>query len=54
MSKKIKFYNFCENDEICEGILEEDIHFKGGYKIVYKNMILSIKIVKLVEDETGK
>jgi hypothetical protein len=51
MFKKIKFYNFLEdNDKICEGILVEDHMFSGGYKILYENCIFSIKIVKIVED----
>lgn len=51
MRKKIKFYNHHENNKICEGILEKDPMFAGGYKVTYKNAILSIKILKIVEDE---
>tara|TARA_R100000734_G_C3297281_1_gene88307 strand:+ start:127 stop:291 length:165 start_codon:yes stop_codon:yes gene_type:complete len=52
--KKVKFYNYLEGDKICEGILEEDSMFIGGYKITYKNMIVGIKLVKLVEKEKGE
>lgn len=51
MGKKIKFYNFYESNNICIGILEEDVNFTGGYKIIYDNSIFSIGIVKILEDE---
>jgi len=49
--KKVKFYNSFDGDKICEGTLEEDPMFIGGYKITYKNMIIGIKLVKLVKDK---
>jgi len=49
MSKKIKFYNYQENNKICEGILEEDQMFAGGYKIIYENMIVAINHIKIVD-----
>ena len=49
--KKVKFYNSFDDDKICEGILEKDSMFIGGYKITYKNTIIGIKLVKLVKDE---
>ena len=52
--KKVKFYNSFEGDKICEGILEEDPMFIGGYKITYKNMIVGIKLAKLVKKEKGE
>ena len=52
--KKVKFYNSFEDGKICEGILEEDPMFIGGYKITYKNMIVGIKLVKLVKKEKGE
>ena len=51
MSKKIKFYNSQEKNKICEGILEEDSMFVGGYKVIYKNRIISIGSVKIVKDD---
>ena len=50
MTKKVKFYNYHENNKICEGVLEEDPMFAGGYKVIYKNMILSINSIKIVKD----
>jgi len=52
--KKIKFYNYHEENKICEGTLEKDKMFCGGYKVIYKNMILSVNSVKLVKDEKEK
>ena len=49
--KKVKFYNSFEGDKICEGVLEKDSHFMGGYKITYKNPIIAIKLVKLIKDD---
>ena len=49
--KKVKFYNSFDGDKICEGILKKDSMFIGGYKITYKNMIVGIKLVKLVKDK---
>lgn len=51
MAKKIKFYNYHEGNKICEGIMKKDPMFCGGYKIEYKNMVLSIEHVKIVENE---
>ena len=50
MKKRVKFYNHHEKNKICEGVLKKDPMFAGGYKVVYKNMILSIEQVKLVEE----
>lgn len=50
MTKKIKFYNTHEDNKICEGVLEEDPMFAGGYKVIYKNMVLSIGSIKIVEE----
>jgi len=49
MNKKIKFYNYMEDSKICEGKLEKDSIFSGGYKIIYKNLIVAINHVKLVK-----
>jgi len=51
MKKKVKFYNYHEDNKICEGVLEEDSMFAGGYKVIYKNMIFSIGSIKIVKDE---
>ena len=51
MTKRIKIYNGYENNKICEGFLEKDPMFDGGYKVVYKNMILSINSIKIVKDD---
>ena len=48
MTKKIKFYNYHEDNKICEGILEEDSMFVGGYKVIYKNMIFAIGSIKIL------
>tara|TARA_R110002126_G_scaffold87449_1_gene210464 strand:- start:254 stop:412 length:159 start_codon:yes stop_codon:yes gene_type:complete len=50
VNKKIKFYNYQEDNKICEGILKEDPMFGGGYKIIYKNMIVAINHVKIVKN----
>jgi len=50
MSKKVKFYNYHEGNKICEGVLEEDKMFAGGYKVTYKNMIFSINSLNLVKE----
>ena len=52
--KKVKFYNSSEGGKICEGILEEDSQFVGGYKVTYQNQIISIKHIKLIKDENKK
>jgi hypothetical protein len=51
MSKKVKFYNYREGNKICEGVLEEDSMFVDGYKVIYKNRIISNGIVKIVKNE---
>jgi hypothetical protein len=51
MKQKIKFYDFHENNKICDGFLEKDKMFFGGYKVIYKNKITSIGILKIVKDE---
>jgi hypothetical protein len=51
MTKKVKFYNYHEDNKICEGVLEEDSMFAGGYKVIYKNMIFAIGSIKIVKDE---
>lgn len=51
MKKRIKFYNHHEDNKICEGVLEKDSMFAGGYKVTYKNMILSIGSLKIVKGE---
>ena len=38
MIKKVKFYNYHEDNKICEGFLEKDPMFAGGYKIKYKKL----------------
>jgi hypothetical protein len=45
--KHVKF--IYDNNEIKEGIIEEDEHFAGGFKVIYENCILSIKIVTIIE-----
>jgi hypothetical protein len=51
MAKRIRFYNGYENNKICEGFLEKDPMFEGGYKVVYKNMSLSITSIKILKDD---
>ena len=50
MIKKVKFYNYHEDNKICEGVLEKDPMFAGGYKIKYKNMIVAINHIKILEN----
>ena len=52
--KRVKFYNSFDGDKICEGILEKDSQFMGGYKVTYENQIIAIKYIKLVKNEKGK
>ena len=46
MKKRVKFIS---NDEIHYGIIEPDSRFYGNYKVLSKNMILSINLVKLIQ-----
>lgn len=46
--KHVKF--IFDNNEIKEGILEEDNMFWGGYKVIYENSIIAIKIVTIIEE----
>lgn len=49
MTKSVKF--IFDSDIIRGGILVEDPSFIGGYKIISDNMILSLSIVKIIEEE---
>lgn len=51
MKKRIRFYNPHEDNKICEGVLEKDPMFAGGYKVTYQNTVTAIKFLKVVEDE---
>ena len=51
--KKVKFYNSFEGDKICEGILEEDPMFIGGYKITYKEIHLPSDKEIIINERTG-
>lgn len=52
MAKPVTFYNFLKDNKICEGLLVKDPLFHGGYKIVYRDISISIRYIKLKpEDE---
>lgn len=46
--KHIKF-TFHDN-EIKEGIIVEDEHFAGGYKVIHENSILALHLVTIIEE----
>ena len=46
--KRVKFV--LNDNEIKEGILEEDNMFWGGFKIIYENSILAINLVTIIEE----
>ena len=51
MKKRVKFYNHHEKNKICEGVLKKDPMFAGGYKVIYKNMILNTVSNRLIQFE---
>jgi len=46
--KHVKF-TFHDN-EIKEGIIVEDEHFAGGYKVIHENSILALHLVNIIEE----
>ena len=46
--RHVKF-TFHDN-EIKEGIIVEDEHFAGGYKVIHENCILALHLVNIIEE----
>lgn len=46
--KHVKF-TFHDN-EIKEGVIVEDEHFAGGYKVIHENCILALHLIKIIEE----
>lgn len=46
--RHVKF-TFHDN-EIKEGIIVEDEHFAGGYKVIHENCILALHLIKITEE----
>ncbi len=42
------------DDEIKEGIIVEDEHFAGGYKVVHEKCILALHLVTIIEEQTSQ
>jgi len=46
--RRVKFT--FHDDEIKEGVIVEDEHFAGGYKVIHENCILALHLVKIIEE----
>ena len=42
------------DDEIKEGVIVEDEHFAGGYKVIHENCILALHLVTIIEEQTSQ
>ena len=46
-----KFIKILDGDDIKDAEVIEDNHFYGGYKVIYDNIITSIKLVKIMPND---
>ena len=46
-----KFIKILDGNDIKDAEVIEDNHFLGGYKVIYDNIITSIKLVKIMPND---